>query len=58
MALVLVLLKRVLPFNIMTLIVMVGIGVVIYGFILALTGEIRDEVNSILRILNNKRKGD
>lgn len=58
MALVLVLLKKVLPFNIMTLIVMVGIGVVVYGVVLGLTGEIKDEVNSILRVLNNKRKGD
>ena len=42
----------------MTLIVMVGIGVVVYGVVLGLTGEIKDEVNSILRVLNNKRKGD
>ena len=58
MGLVLFAVKKVLPFNVITLIVMVGIGVIVYGITLSLTGEITDELNKFTTVIKRKKKGN
>lgn len=58
MALVLYLLKYVLPSNVISLVLMVLIGILVYGIILILTGEVKEEVQAILSRINKKgRRG-
>ncbi|WP_461811870.1 lipopolysaccharide biosynthesis protein [Faecalimonas sp.] len=57
MALVLYVLKKIMPFNIITLVVMVCAGAMIYGGLLVLTGEMRNEFEDILKGLKRKLKG-
>ncbi len=56
MALVLYFLKKIMPFNIISLVVMVFVGVTIYGALLVLTGEMKNEFKDVLRILKGKFK--
>lgn len=57
MAAVLYCMKKVLPFNLITLVFMVAVGVLFYGVILFLSGEIREEVKAMISLTKN-RKGN
>lgn len=56
MSIVLYILKKVMPFNLFSLIFMVGAGVIVYGFFLLLTGEVREEVKSLVEKIRAKRR--
>lgn len=56
MALVLYVLKKIMPFNIITLVVMVLLGAMIYGGLLVLTGEMKNEFKDFLKVLKRKMK--
>ena len=56
MAVVLMFVKKVLPYNVITLVLMVGIGVVVYGICLILSGEVKEEVKKILSVIDSKRR--
>lgn len=59
MAVVLYFMKKVMPFNVLTLVLMVGTGVVVYGILLYVSGEVREELKLVLNkfIAKMKNKG-
>ncbi len=56
MALVLYFLKSILPPNVMGLVLMVLIGILVYGIILTITGEVKEELKVILKRINFIRR--